>query len=374
LSVNATAKSNEDDVVVDKTYTFSVKTTKIYVYIALIDDDSLTYYDLADVSGYSGGGIDDWEGGAVPRGAEYQGSYNLKTNELAGDPIVIEGGYYKTSGDYDGSIGIDENDASIWFMIWDNYDVPKADAGPDQTVKTGEKVNFDGSNSRASEGSSIVKYEWDFESDGKFDAEGAKANYAYNRKVVYTVTLRVTDDLGETDTDVCIVTVQNRPPTASFTYSPSSPTIRDTVSFYDTSNDPDGSITSWYWDFGDGSTSTDRNPTHKYSDKGVYTVKLIVTDNDGDQGSTTRMIRIVNLAPTADFTYSPSEPIEGQDIQFTDKSLDPEGKLVSWSWDFGDGYKSTSQNPTHRYTKAGTYTVTLTVADDEGRRTRNISL
>ncbi|MEM2998506.1 MAG: PKD domain-containing protein [Thermoproteota archaeon] len=158
----------------------------------------------------------------------------------------------------------------------------------------------------------------------------------------------------------------NKPPIASFTYLPSIPTIRDVVNFYDASNDPDGSIVSWYWDFGDGNTSTDRNPMHKYLDKGAYTVRLVVTDNAGGEDSTTEIIRIVNLAPTADFTHSPSEPIEGQDIQFTDKSSDPEGRLASWIWDFGDGYKSTSQNPTHRYTKAGTYTVTLTVADDEG--------
>lgn len=79
-----------------------------------------------------------------------------------------------------------------------------------------------------------------------------------------------------------------------------------------------------------------------------------------------KIVTIVNLPPTADFAYSPSEPVENQEIQFTDRSSDPEGKLVSWSWDFGDGYRSTSQNPTHKYIKAGTYMVTLTVTDDEG--------
>jgi len=366
LSVEETVERNRDDALIDKTYTFTVKTTLTYIHIALVDDDTLTLWDLADISSYPGGGIDNWEGGRVPRAAEYQGTYNLKTNLLTGDQVIAEGGYYKTSGDYDGSVDVDENDANIWFMVWDNYDPPKADAGPDQRVKTGDKVNFDGTNSRASEGSSIVRYEWDFESDGKFDAEGMRTSYSYARKGVYTVTLRVTDDLGESDTDTCIVVVENRPPTASFTYSPSNPTIRDTISFYDTSTDLDGSVVSWYWDFGDGATSTERNPIHKYSDKGSFIVRLTVTDNDGDKDSTTKIVTIVNLPPTADFAYSPSEPVENQEIQFTDRSSDPEGKLVSWSWDFGDGYRSTSQNPTHKYIKAGTYMVTLTVTDDEG--------
>jgi PKD repeat protein len=87
------------------------------------------------------------------------------------------------------------------------------------------------------------------------------------------------------------------------------------------------------------------------------------------------MVRIANLSPTADFTFSPSEPVENQEIQFTDRSSDSEGKLASWNWDFGDGYKSTSQNPTHKYAKAGTYTVTLTVTDDEGvSNTKSIAI
>jgi PKD repeat protein len=365
LSINDAAPDNHDDIVINKIYSFTVKTVRVSFHIELLEDDFWSAADVADISGYAGGGYDNYRG-IIPRGARYEGTYDLKTNTLSGDKVVIETGYYKTSGDYDGSVGVDENDANLWFDVWDNYDPPKADAGPDQTIYTGEKVNFDGSASKASAGSSIVKYEWDFDNDGIIDAEGAKTSYTYTQKGQFTAVLKVTDSLGQVDTDTCIITVLNRPPVASFTYTPFKPTIKDDVKFVDTSLDSDGSIVSWFWDFGDGITSTDRNPTHKYSSKGNFTVTLTVTDNDGAQGTITKVVTIYNIAPTASFKYSPSEPTVGEDVQFVDESTDPEGKLTSWLWNFGDGYTSTIKNPTHKYQKEGTYNVTLTVTDDEG--------
>ncbi len=290
--------------------------------------------------------------------------YDFKTNSLFGDTTYFEEGYYKTSGDYDGSTSIDENDANLWFDIWDNYNAPKAVAGVNVFCYVDEKVNFDGSGSSASTGSSISKYEWDFESDGRIDAEGARTSFTFTKKGRYTVTLRVTDSIGVTDSETLIVTVGNKTPIPSFTLSPREPTIRDTIHFYDTSEDPDGTIVSWYWNFGDGHTSTIKDPTHDYSDKGSYTVTLRVTDDDGDSDSTTKILTFINLAPVADFTYSPSSAKAGTDIQFTDKSTDPEGKSLEYLWDFGDGDTSTKKNPVHKYEDGGEYSVKLIVTDD----------
>jgi len=77
-------------------------------------------------------------------------------------------------------------------------------------------------------------------------------------------------------------------------------------------------------------------------------------------------VRLPNKPPVADFSFSPLQPSIRDTVQFTDKSYDPDGKVVSWSWDFGDGVISTEQNPTHRYSADGTYTVTLKVTDDGG--------
>lgn len=350
----------------ENTHSFSldeISSITMIFHITLLESDPGTD-EVADISSHSGTVTSDQRLPA-PRGAIYEGYYNLKTNSLSGDTTYFEEGYYKTSGDYDGSTATDENDANLWFDIWDNYDAPKAEAGTKKTCYTGDKVNFDGSDSSASSGSSIVKYEWDFDGDGIVDATGAKTSFTFNEKGKYKVTLIVTDSLGETNKDTCNVNVLARGPSASFTYSPEEPTIRDTIYFYDTSEDPDGTIVSWYWDFGDDSTSTIKNPTHKYQDKRSYTVTLTVRDDNDISDSITKMITMINLAPTADFTYSPSSPKVGADIQFTDRSTDPEGITLEYLWDFGDGFTSIQQNPKHKFTSSGMKYVRLTVTDDE---------
>ena len=156
-------------------------------------------------------------------------------------------------------------------------------------------------------------------------------------------------------------------PSASFTFSPPDPSMEDVITFADTSTDVDGTIVSWYWEFGDGETSIEQNPTHRYIDKGQYTVRMTVTDNSDWTNTTELIVTIRNLPPTASFTYSPTDLIEGQDVNFMDASSDPEGRLItSWHWDFGDGYTSDVNHPWHRFHSSGSYTVTLTVKDDEG--------
>lgn len=158
-------------------------------------------------------------------------------------------------------------------------------------------------------------------------------------------------------------------PIAAFHYVGGEP---NRVHFVDESVDPDGTITAWAWDFGDGQTSTEQNPVHQYAANGMYSVTLSVTDNGGLVGTTQRNIVVVNTLPRAAFDYEETDT-EGEPnkVAFTDKSTDADGTIVGWSWDFGEPESgarnaSTEQNPVHQYSKNGVYTVTLTVVDDSG--------
>ena len=209
---------------------------------------------------------------------------------------------------------------------------------------------------------SIASHSWDF-GDGNGSSQ-ANPSHTYATAGSYTVTLTVTDDDGASNTASATVTVTvtapNVAPVASFTS-----TVYDlTASFTDTSSDSDGSIASYSWDFGDGNGSSQANPSHTYAAAGSYTVFLTVTDDDGasNTASATVTVTAPNVAPAASFTST----VTGLTANFTDTSSDSDGSIASHSWDFGDGNGSSLQNPAHTYAVAGTYTVMLTVIDNEG--------
>ncbi|GEL94977.1 PKD domain-containing protein [Cellulomonas composti] len=168
------------------------------------------------------------------------------------------------------------------------------------------------------------------------------------------------DDLAVTTT--APVAVLDAPPTAVITSSVDALTARFSgTGSYDT----DGSVSSYAWTFGDGATSSSATPTHTYAATGTYPVTLTVTDNDGAVGRATASVavRAPNVAPVASFVTG------GKDLNVTVDaagSSDPDGTLASYAWSFGDGTTGTGRTATHTYAAAGTYTVSLTVRDDEG--------
>ncbi len=120
---------------------------------------------------------------------------------------------------------------------------------------------------------------------------------------------------------------------------------------------------SYVWDFGDGSTSTETDPSHTYGDPGVYTVTL-VAEVDGICGvnDTTEATVTVFDYPVANYTFTPYPANVFQPVVFTDASID----AVEWLWEFGDGFTSTDQNPNHVYADTGSYIVCLTVTNADG--------
>jgi len=158
----------------------------------------------------------------------------------------------------------------------------------------------------------------------------------------------------------------NSPPTANFTYSPSSPTDLDVIQFTDTSYDLDGYIVNWTWDFDDGNISYLQNPTHRYCDDGTYHTTLTVKDDDDATDSISKDIIVDNVPPAAD-ANGPYAGYVNQLIQFDGSgSYDLDGAIVSYDWNFGDGHTGTGVKPTHKYTSTGTYIVALMVEDDDG--------
>ena len=138
------------------------------------------------------------------------------------------------------------------------------------------------------------------------------------------------------------------------------------------SNDPDGSIVSFSWDFGDGNSSSLANPSHTYAAGGNYTVSLMVTDNAGAPASTSIQVQsidpTVNQPPTAVAGGTPTSGLAPLGVNFTSAgSQDPDGSIASYSWDFGDGVGTAIQpNPSYTYNSPGNYTAMLTVTDNNG--------
>jgi len=167
-------------------------------------------------------------------------------------------------------------------------------------------------------------------------------------------------------------TVQQEPvwgPDASFAFDPTSPEVDETVIFDASgSSDIGGNIVSCEWDFGDQTTASGVTSTHAYSSEGIHIVMLIITDNDGIAGIATKIITVMPkpLPPDASFTFSPASTEVGQTATFdASNSSDPDGTIINYFWDFGDGTTGAGITATHSYTLDGTYTVTLTVTDND---------
>ncbi|AIJ06361.1 PKD domain containing protein [Methanocaldococcus bathoardescens] len=227
-----------------------------------------------------------------------------------------------------------------------------------------ETVTFDALLSYDTEGA-IKLYKWDFGDGYKINTTTPTISHEYNRSGTYLVKLTVYDELNSSNTISKTITVYYVK--ADFE-SPSTAKVNTIINFADKSVSNPGSIVKWFWDFGDGTTSNEKNPSHKYSREGVYTVTLTVWNDVGvsDKISKTILIRgETNYPPIAKFNFT----INGLNVTFdASSSYDIDGNIVKYIWDFGDGYKINTTTPTisYKYDKSGTYTVKLTVIDDSG--------
>jgi len=153
-------------------------------------------------------------------------------------------------------------------------------------------------------------------------------------------------------------------PTAEFSASPVSGCSPLVVSFTDQST---GNPTIWFWDFGNGATSTLKNPSTTYFIPGKYTVTLTVTNASGTNTKTKQELMVVYDKPLVLFTGNDSIGCYPFPVRFTDRSVASPGTVnTSWIWDFGDGGQAMAQNPDNTYLNTGNYTVSLKVTNDKG--------
>jgi len=286
--------------------------------------------------------------------------------EKSGPDIVHT---YEKPGTYKVRLAVTDNSGAVNGTAGDVLNVfvndpPVADAGEDQRAAAEEPVIFDASASSDPDGK-LEAFTWDF-GDGTV-SEGKTATHSYERPGQYHVTLTVRDNSGST-TDTAhdeMLVIVNYPPVA---HAGDDRWMTESKVHFDgtASDDEDGEIIAYLWDFGDGKTGTGPSPVHVYQNPGTYAVRLTVRDDSGTSSDQTsdEMTVIINHLPIAD-AGPDQKGTPGQIFVFDGAgSVDPDGELRTFTWGFGDGTVSEGKKTTHSYDHPGRYDISLIVADN----------
>jgi PKD repeat protein len=238
-----------------------------------------------------------------------------------------------------------------------------------------------------------LTYEWDLDDNGSFETAGSTPTFSaagLDGPSMVTVTLRVTDTGGLSDTDTATVQIANVAPTVNApTVSPEPSDEGESVTASATFSDPADALDAPYTctvDYGEGdgpeagtvAGNTCTGPSHAYEDDGTYTVTVEVTDDDGASGDADTDHAVENVPPTVDTpTVSPEPSDEGEEVTASATFSDPAGDAdapYTCTVDYGDGggpeagtvAGDTCTGPAHTYADDGPYTVTVAVTDKDG--------
>ncbi len=219
-----------------------------------------------------------------------------------------------------------------------------------------------------------TEWNWNFgDGDNSIDES---PEHIYSTAGNYIVNLTVYNENG-TDSKTLEITVDEAPsddetsPVADFNANPTSGYAPLSVHFTDSSQN----ATEWDWDFGDEATSTAKNPEHTYTEAGNYVVNLTVSNGNGTDLKTLEIIVAEassedKVLPVANFNANPTSGPAPLSVRFTDSSQNATG----WNWNFGDGNTSIAKNPINTYSKAGNYTVNLTVSNENGTKSKILEI
>lgn len=250
-------------------------------------------------------------------------------------------------------------------------------------------VTFDASSSLDPDGE-VVEYEWDLDGDGSYDdGDGVTIEYTYEKYGDYDVKLRVTDNNGETDTaEMTIIVNEGDKPTATVDVTLEEGDILYVGKEYlfnaENPSSPNGSVTNYEWDFGDGSSVTkNRSASHTYDAPGNYTIALELKDEDNAINVIEYFVDVVTeaSAPTAVITTDQDWSSDGGNSEITgevpfavefsaEDSSDPDDDIVDFQWDLdGDGViDEAGEEVEFIFQETGEFTATLYVEDSEGNQ------
>ena len=248
---------------------------------------------------------------------------------------------------------------------------PKFLIAPTDTICTGSTITFDPTPSQitGNTAGTPVKWTWNFGPGEGADvvvngATSPSQPHTYNIPGLFPVTLTLETSNGCKGVFKDSVVVEATP-VAVISPNPTFVCLGDSAAYTDASTIAVGAITSWLWTFDDATTSTLKNPKHKWLTAGSHTVTLTVKSTGGCSSSNTASHTInVNPLPVAGFKYDLN--CTTRTITFTDTSNANGGTINAWAWDFGDAASSLLQNPSHVYAASGTFTITLSVTTVNG--------
>jgi len=298
---------------------------------------------------------------------------------------------FQTAGEYTIALTVTDNNGDLDttdVAVQVNNTAPYVVVGDDVDALEDSIVTFEGEGFDTPSDSPLLEYMWDFGDGDESDwSDSPEATHIYTGEGTYTATLFAIDDndvVSTPDINSSLeVEIFNVAPSADLVANPTSAPEDTpiTITFDKTTDtESDRSDLTFTIDFYDGEDSSgpfnyrSARMEHVYTDQGKYQISLVIEDDDGDTDRAHAAVNIYNVDPTAVATADVKIIKEGESIYFdasasTDTTSDQ--ATLTYDWTFGDRGISNEMTPAHTYEKAGTYTVALTVTDDNGAEAHN---